>query len=301
MSLSNLPFVPLIERSLKRASAKCSLEPCENKQFMRGIPGAGQGIQVGRLWYCSVECFIQAAFAFFDRTTSRRVFEFPRSPRLSLGLALLSKGFLTPEQLRWATEQSQWREESLDATLVASGLATEKQLAIARSAQWGYPVLAQELGGHIVQADIPLPLLHAYSAVPLHFSLAAKRILLGFVYCVEHSLLESVEHVTGCRVEPCFITSADAAEQMVRLTCSPDYHEILVDDVVSAGKMARAVGQLAEDRAAREASFTHCKNHVWVRLAGKRGIADVVFDLKNALPEALPAEDDRDELAAALG
>ncbi len=51
----------------------------------------------------------------------------------------------------------------------------------------------------MVESDIPQYLLKMFSAVPLQYSIKAKRILLGFVFRVEHSLLESIEKVTGCR------------------------------------------------------------------------------------------------------
>jgi hypothetical protein len=43
--------------------------------------------------------------------SNRRLMEMPRIPRLSLGLAMLSKGYLTAEQLRTAVAESQWRGE----------------------------------------------------------------------------------------------------------------------------------------------------------------------------------------------
>lgn len=302
MSFSSLSFAPVIEHSLKRMSARCDLDGCRNRHLMRGFAGARQGIQVGQHWYCGVECFAQAACRSLTKLLNRRVVEFPRSPRLSLGLVLLSKGYVTPEQLRLATEQSQWRNESLDATLVHMRLANEKQLALARSAQWGYPVLAQEHIGHMVQADLPRTILDACSAVPFHYSLAAKRVLLGFVFRVEHSLLEAVEHVTGYRAEPCFVTSADFSEQMERLARTTEYGEMLVDDPGTPEEMARTVGRLAADIAAREARFTQCKNHVWTRLIGKRGVLDVVFETKSTISEAMFARADfDDERAASLG
>ena len=281
MSLSFSTLMPGVNRVLQRMRAACDLHSCRNKQIVRSFPGGRQGVRVGQRWYCSVDCFVQAARAPLFALSSRRIVEIPRSPRLSLGLAMLSKGYLTQNQLRTATDQSHRRNESLDRTLLHLGMATEKQLAVARSAQWGYPVLAQEHIGHMVRADIPPAILDACSAVPLHYSLAAQRIVLGFVLRVEHGLLESIEQVTGCRVEPCFITATDLAEQMERLTRVPGYNEVLIDDPGTPEKMARTVGRMAVEVGAREACFTQCKNNVWVRLTGKRGIIDVIFRAKN--------------------
>ncbi len=302
MSLSSLSLAPMIEHSLKRVSARCHLEGCRNRQLVRSITGSRQGIQVGQHWYCSVDCFVQAACKSLALLLSRRVVEIPRTPRLSLGLVLLSKGYVTSEQLRLAADQAQWRNENLDTTLVRMHVATDKQFALARSAQWGYPVLAQEHIGHMVQADIPKTILDACSAVPFHCSLAAKRILLGFVYRVEHGLLESIEQVTGCRAEPCFVTAGDLSEQAERLTRTPEYSEIPIDDPGNPEKMARAVGRMAAESGAREARFTQCKNHIWARLTGKRGVIDAIFRMKNTISEAMPAgTEHRHEPAVSVG
>jgi len=302
MSLSNLPFAPVIKRSLKKVTVKCGLDPCQNQQLMRGIPVTRQGIRVGQVWYCGVDCFVQAASQVYNRISNRRVVEIPRAPRLPLGLALLLKGCVTAERLRWAAEQSVWQGESLETALLRLGLTTEKQLAVARSAQWGYPVLAQEHIGHMVQAELPRTILEECSSVPFHYSRAAKRILLGFAHCIDHSLLESVEHITGCRVEPCFVTHMDLIEQLERLTCAADYNEILIGDPCTPEEMAFTAGQLAVEAAAREASFTHCRNHAWTRLTGKWGVVDVIFRMKNAAPEeALGKTDYGDEAASSFG
>ncbi len=300
MGLSHLSFIPAMQRSLRRINTKCALDSCRNNQLMRSLPGGRQGIQLGQLWYCSVDCFVEAACTPLAQLSSRRVVEISRSPRLSLGLALLSKGYLTPEQLRLATEQGQRLGENLDATLIH--LATDKQLATARSAQWGYPVLAREHMGHMVQADIPQTILHVCSAVPFHYSSSARRILLGFVFRVEHGLLESIEHITGCRVEPCFVTLADLGDQVERLTRPPGYTEILVDDPGTPEKMARTLGRMAVEVAAQEARFTHCKHQVWTRLTGKRETVDVVFRMANDATDAVCAETDfRAQALASLG
>lgn len=277
MSLSFLSFLPGVDRGLKSARAVCDLATCHNKQLMRTIPGARPGIQVGSHWYCSVDCFAFASRVPLAALSLRRSFDGARQPRLSLGLALLSKGSLKAEDLRTATALGHLDEEELAEFLVRAHLVTEKQIATARSQQWGYPVFAQDFGSQLVLSDVPPVLLRACSAAPLHYSATAKRILLGFVSRVEHGLLQSIEHMTGCRVEPCFITPSDCQEQMGRVTVPPDYQEQVIEEPGPPEKMARTVGRAAVDIAARQATFTQCKNHVWARITGKRGKVDILF------------------------
>jgi hypothetical protein len=205
--------------------------------------------------------------------------EIPRNPRLSLGLFLLSKGMLTAEQLRDATAKSHCLDEDIEVTLIKLGLVGEKQLAAARSAQWGYPMLAPGFVGQMVEIDIPRAILSACKVVPLHYSATAKRIVLGFGRRVEHSLIELIEEMTQCRVEPCIITPTDFEEQMERLSTPPDYEEVVVDDPGLPEKMARTIGRTAVEVAAREASFAQWRDFVLVRVSGKRGKVDVVFHL----------------------
>ncbi len=270
-------LMPDIDRHLKNFRTVCGYEACHSKQLMRSFPGGRPGIQVGPSWYCCVDCFASAASAPLERLCDRQVVEISRQPRLSLGLFLLSKGYLTAEHLHTATAQSESLDEDLETSLVELGMVTEKTLAAARSAQWGYPVMAPEYIGQLVEVEIPKTILSACRAVPLHYSDTAKRILLGFASRVEHSFLQSIEEMTRCRVEPCFITPTHFDEQMERVTAPPGYEEVVVNDPGGPEKMARTVGRTAVHVAAREATLTKWRNFVLVRISGKRGKADIVF------------------------
>jgi hypothetical protein len=190
---------------------------------------------------------------------------------------MLSKGYLTDAQLRLATSQSQLHGEELETALVRLGLANERQLTAARAAQWGYPVLGQEHIGKPVESDIPSILLQSCSAVPLHCSTAAKRLLLGFVRRVDHSLLNSVEQMTGFRSEPCFIAPTDFTEQMNRLKATPRFEQMAFENVKTPAQIGKTVGGLAVEVGLREARFSHCRDYVWTRLLGKRQTIDVLF------------------------
>jgi hypothetical protein len=281
MSLSLLSFLPSIDRGLRSMKTVCDYSTCRNTQLMRSIPGGRLGVQVGPLWYCSIDCFALASHIKLASLCNRRP-EIARNPRLSLGLALHSKGYLAAEQLRMATAQSHLDEDEIAAKLIGLGLVTERQVAAARSAQWGYPVFAPERIGQTVETNLPPTLLKECNAAPLHYSATAKRILLGFVSRVEHGLLEAIEQMTGCRVEPCFITQSDFDRQWTRVTASQDYTETVVKEPGQPEKMARAVGRVAVDIAAREACFTQCRGLVWARVAGKRGKTDVIFRINRS-------------------
>lgn len=282
MKLSLKSLLPARDLGWNHVRAVCGLPSCHNKLLMKYVPGSRIGIFVGAAWFCSPDCFAMASRTTLSSLSTETVVEMPRNPRLSLGLALLSKDYLDEDQLRLAMTRSQREGQDLETTLLECGLATDKQLAAARAAQWGYPVLGQDNPGQRVEADLPLTLLRAFSAAPLHYSPKAKRLVLGFVYRVEHSLLQSIEQITGLRAEPCFITPTEFNEQMERVTAVPDYEEAVVENPGAVTQMARTLGGFAVEVSAREAGFSKCNSWVWVRLTGKRGIVDVVFALKNA-------------------
>jgi hypothetical protein len=286
MSLSFLSFLPGVDRGLRNMRAVCDFRGCHNTQLMRSIPGSRPGIQVGARWYCSFDCFALASSVPLAAMASRRGLDSPRRPRLSLRLALHAKGYLSGETLRNAAVHGEMDEDELAETLIRLNLVTEKQIAVARSAQWGYPVFALDFSGQLVSSDVPWFLLRACSAAPLHRSMSAKKILLGFASRVEHSLLEVIEQMTGYRAEACFITPTDRELQISRVTAPPDYEEVVVEDPGPPEKMARTLGRIAVEIGAREARFVPCKTNVWARMRGKRGTVDVLFRLQGSAEDA---------------
>ncbi len=218
-------LLPPLDLGWNHVRARCALLTCHNKLLMRPVPRQGTGIQVGQNWYCSVDCFAAAARTPLETLAQARGAETLTQPRLSLGLVMLAKGYLTEEQLRLANARSDRRGEDLESTLKKLGLATDKQLAAARGAQWGCPVLADDCAAQPVVADIPRTFLREVQAVPLHYSRQSKRLVMGFVQKVEHSLLGSIEEMTGCRAEACLLTPSEYEAQMDRVTFPPDYEE----------------------------------------------------------------------------
>lgn len=283
MKITFKSILPPLDFGWNRVSARCGLSACHNKLLMRSVPQNRSGIHFGQTWYCSVDCFVTAMREPLSSLCAGRIVEMPRNPRLSLGLAMLSKGLLMEEDLRAATERSRRTGETIEQTLLRMGLADEKQIAAGRAAQWGVPVLGSEMAGHRVAADLPRALLDAHGAVPLHYSTGVKRLVLGFVRRVEHSLLQSIEQMTGCRAEPCFVTPAELGDQSGRVTAAPGYEEVMIDEPESPAAMARTLGYYAVESVAREVRLVRCNSWIWGRLDGKRRVVDVVFALKHGV------------------
>jgi hypothetical protein len=282
MKFSWKTVLPPIDFGWNRVRAQCASDTCHNKLLVRAVPQGRVGITVGQRWFCSPDCFAAGMRQPLTLLAAGRVRQMPRNPRLSLGLALLSKGVLTEGQLRLASAHSRGRDEDLESSLRQMGLATEKQLAAARAAQWGHAFLSEDCPLNAVRVDLPLTLLRACHAVPLHYVPSAKRLVLGFVNRVEHSLLQSIEQITGCRADPCFLTPSEFEEQMARVSVASDYEEIASEEPGSPTHMARTLGGLAAEVSAREVSCVPCESWIWVRVTGKRKTIDALFAIRGA-------------------
>jgi len=272
-----------VDRGWKSMHAVCGLRTCRKTLLISSVPQRRIGIQVGQLWYCSVDCFVEAARARLAELSDDRTVEMPYRPRQPIGLVMLSKNYLSSDQLRFAMAQSQLHGEELEIALLRLGLATERQVASARAAQWGCPVVKQDRMGQPVEADIPAELLRTSCAAPLHYSAASKRLLLGFVHRLDHTLLHALEQVLGCKAEPCFVTTTDFDLQMTRLTGSPDYEEVVFEEPMTPAQMANSLGGLTLRISAREASFATCRDYIWTRLVGKKRRVDVLFRARHKM------------------
>ena len=276
------PLLKSLRSSWKSLRAECALETCHNRLFATDLPKTRPGIGVGDAWYCSADCFVAAAKLRIEKLAAVRAIHKEHRPRLSVELIMVAKGYLTEDQLRLATAEAKRRREQPESVLLRLRLATEKQLAAARAAQWGYPALGPDHVALPLETDLPTLLFRDYSAVPIHYSAPQKRLLLGFVHRVHHDLLQSIEDITGCRPEPCFITRVEFEAQMEQLRDAPKYMHESPHRLRSAGQMARALGGHAVDLGAQEASFTLCGNYIWTRVSGRHGTRDILFPVKNA-------------------
>ena len=278
MKLSLKSLFPASDLGWNRVRAKCAHSDCFNKLLIRPIPQTRPWIQVGDQWYCSPDCFVEGSRGALAALCQNSVLEMPRNPRLSLGLALLSKGFLAEQQLRNVLGV---RDEHIETVLLERGLVNEKQIAAARAAQWGYPALGGAWHAHAVVADLPKTLLSVSETVPLHFSASEKRLVLGFVRRVDHALLQAVEKITDCRPEPCFITSAELRGQSSYVRTAAEYRETVVQESLNVEQMAKTLGRASLDAHAQEVRFARCKSYLWARVIGKRTTIDTIFSVRS--------------------
>ena len=126
--------------------------------------------------------------------------------RMPLGLLLVARGCITTVQWRMAREQQLARGGTMAGILHELHFASEHEVAAAVATQWGCPVYSAKLQPSEIEAHIPSALMQLIAMAPVHYAPRPNRLLVGFVHRIEHRVLRTIEDMTSCLTEPCFIT-----------------------------------------------------------------------------------------------
>jgi len=257
---------------------RCSGSGCHVRTFNRSTLARKHGVRIGKNWYCCPECFRDGVEARVQEVIlaaeHRRA---AHSLRLPLGLLLVSRGCITHDQLRLAIERQVDRRKSLAEVLCELCYATERQITEATATQWGCPVYASQGKLGEIQARIPTSLMRLVAMAPVHHAPATNRLLIGFVRGVDHRALRTVEIMTGCMTEPCFITATECRETIHNL--SGRNIEVTFDRISSTIDIANIVQSYAFQIGADEALFAMCNGLLWARLNRETQPTDLVFSI----------------------
>jgi hypothetical protein len=139
--------------------------------------------------------------------------------------------------------------------------------------------------------SLPRSFMETHHAAPVHYSPLNNRILLGFVYRVDRPLLQALEQVAGCKVEPCIITRTAWAKQLDRL---PEKFEEIHDAAFSQSRIVGMIVKQAISCSADKVSMGLSSNAIWARLSGSGGARDLIIDL--AAEGAMRAEQIEEEV-----
>jgi hypothetical protein len=231
------------------------------------------------MWYCGSRCFTSAAEQEISRLLTSGTEQASHISRMPLGLILISRGLLTIDQLRKATNDQKEAGGEIGELLVGQGLVSEKQLTAIRATQWGCPVFA--LPKHAVRIGINIPpaLIKLYSMIPVHYVAATNLLLMGFVHSVEYGLLYAIEQMTGCKTRPCFVTPSDFRIQMQQREQLQDslLKETMFEGVHTPAEMARILCSSSLEIEADEAFLGKCKEYLWARLKSESKAVDLLF------------------------
>ena len=285
-------------RWLRSLIVECGDARCRGFHLSHPLLRRLPGIYLDQGWYCSPDCLRDALKHRVGAQFGAAITDLRNAPRMPFRLILLAKGIVSEEQLAHA-RYIQAEGEDLGDALVALGYATEEGVAAARAEETGSPFFGGAAQPVLPACRLPLSLMQLYRAAPVHYSPATGRLLVGFVYRVNHSLLQAVEQVTGYRVAACIMTnSAWVRQQQLADQLAPGFEE--VNAVASSQDyITSLIVEHAIESGADKVRMGLSSTAIWARLTGGSRSRDLVIDLDRTNSEEFSVT--LAEVAAALG
>jgi hypothetical protein len=191
---------------------------------------------------------------------------------------LHDRGVLTKEQLEHALDSHRASGTNFGEAVQQLGFATAEQVTAAVAAQWACPVFPLGDQPLAIPVRIPRRLLELYRMLPVHFAEKGRKLLIGFVSSVHYQILYTIEHMTECDVQPCFITTRDYEHNLHPGPASAEREdELLFEQVMSTAEMAAIATNYVVQVGAARARIGRCRNYLWTRTWGRKGEIDLLF------------------------
>ena len=230
-------------------------------------------------WYCTIDCFENAATQTFAEMMTYE----PEAPevkhRVPLGLLMVSRGQLRPEQLRRALEQQRLAGRGkLGHWLQELGFSSEQQVTANLALQWACPVFPLRPG--IVPACawmLPLPLLESFRMLPVHFAPAAHSLYIGFTEKIDYVMLSHIERMLDCKTQPCIVSPQLLEKVLEQLREKPRSREIQFEVAMEPEEMARITRGYVAKLGAEEVRSTAYGHYVWLRLLHQKNATNLLF------------------------
>jgi hypothetical protein len=264
------------ERWLSRLP-DCSLPACVTKgRVWTRVRKLRTGVRLEGQWYCSPECLETALRNLLSRTSVRPT---PvATPRhVPLGLLMLSRGKLTPEQLRRALDaQTAAGYGRIGDWLKNLGYSTEEQISAALGVQWSCPVFSppRDLDSQWISL-LPRCLEESFRMLPVHYSRTSGLLYLGFAERVDYTALHTIERMLDCRAMPCLITPSSLERGLTQLrTHSTEY---AFESGLGPGEMVRITASYVARARAEEVRVAASGGYIWARLTGHGAPMDLLF------------------------
>ena len=259
----------------------CAGLNCTARTLLQSFRHRHQGINFEDRWYCGEKCFHLAVNEKIrELLTSQSKPAKARNSRIPLGLLLLSRGSLTPEQLRIALDYQRGTACNFGEAVLQLGYATPNQVTSAVAAQWACPVFSLTDRKVETQVKIPKRLLDLYKFMPVHFAEKERRLMIAFVYGVHHQLLYTVGHMTSSIVAPCFIT-AHEFETRSLATPEPLDNTLVFELVSDPAEIVRIMRNYALQLAVENVRLGRCCDYLWARMWGRNREMDLLFRVRD--------------------
>lgn len=268
-----------IASSWREWPLRCSNVDCSRSLLLHAITKRLHGIALSDGWYCCPDCFQTAVRnriheLINSATRSARL----QSSRIPLGLLLHSRGILSQEQLKQALESQRARGGNFGDAVQQLGFASAEQVTAAVAAQWACPVFPLGSQPLATQIRIPKQLLALYAMLPVHFSEKGRVLLIAFVNGVQYQIVHTIEHITECAVQPCFITAREY-EQRIHSISPEERENELYFEHTNSEDMARIIRNYVVQLGAAKSRVGRCRDVLWARIWGRKTEVDLLFRL----------------------
>ncbi len=262
---------------------RCANINCPGRHpVINGILHRGEGIHCnGSEWYCGPDC-MEAAIARHFAELLLRPLRKPASPRIPLGLELVSRGLISGEQLREALQFQQQQGGLLGECLTELGYITEAQVTAAVASQWSCPVFPSGSAELACAPMLPRALQRSNEILPVHAAFTTGTLYIAFSKAVDYSVLYAIERMLKVKTEPC-ILSRSVLLTLLDKTPQPADHEVVMDLPLTSFEMARMVRGYAQQLRADALRHADCGNYLWVQVSGPRESIPLLFKLQRNL------------------
>jgi len=140
--------------------------------------------------------------------------QFKKTTTKQIGELLIERGFINHEQLGIAIEYQKENGGLIGEILVELNFATEKDIAQALTAQYGFPylpLLNYEIDQDVIDS-VPLDVCQKFCLVPI--DRIGKSLTLAMANPLNMQAAEEVESITGCSVQ-IFVSTATEVKQTI--------------------------------------------------------------------------------------
>jgi hypothetical protein len=268
---------------LDRYFPQCAEARCQGRGNRLPLPRRrASGVYLSRSWYCSAKCLLPALERSFGDLLVEPETRPARAHRVPLGLLLLERGVIRPDQLRQALALQKERGEGrVGDWLRRIGAASEDDVTRALATQWACPVfpLERDQGYRQCAGLVPLHVCSAYRLLPVFLSRDRSLLYVAFTTGVDHALLYGIERMLGCRTVPSIVSESSYAAAMADLEGRAEPQETIFDSVRGAFEIAHAACAFTERLQAEALHLARVGRTLWVRFLCPSGPRDLLFQL----------------------
>jgi hypothetical protein len=245
------------------------------------------------MWACSAACMQELVQAAVLREMSERSAQsVVHKHRVPLGLVLLSRGWITQEQLKCALEaQKKAGSGRLGEWLIKQKAVKEDQITRALGAQWNCPVLsADSYNPAAMAAMFPRLLVDSLNVIPLR--LAGRHLLyVAFEERIDRCLVLAVERMLGLKVEAGVLSASEFRRRQGEILRASFPKARLLEAMNMRGLVHAFTGMMEENKPV-QAKIVRVHDYFWLRL------------WRNPMPaedsKALPGIPDVEDMVCAL-